>query len=253
MRKIAKIYSKRQEHTKNIEKFWHIVLSQHPEFAEYIKPQDFKYLELIKDIFVAWDAAQSEENMIDPANFSITFEFGSSEDEDFPAQTVTKKFQLEAIDPEELQRRADLKRDSLNDDDDDFPDERERLVSENADIIWPKSYDSINPSKITDKKSAIGKKNYRAGMKSFFGWFRWTGKKLGKEFPSGDDFARLFADELFPQAVMYYTEAQRDGLEEEVDSDASEPLDLSDQEDVDEVRKGVKRKRYTAEKSNEER
>jgi hypothetical protein len=227
-----------------IEKFWHIVLSQHPEFAEYIRAQDFKYLELIKDIYVSWDVADNDDQSIDPGNFTMTFEFESSGDGDFPAQTVTKKFQLQALDPQELQRKAEKKQNDLIDSDEDMSEEKERLVSENAHITWPQSYNPINPSKITDKKSTEGKKNYRTGMKSFFGWFRWTGKKPGKEFPNGDDLARLFSSDLFPNAVMYYTEAQRDGLEEEIDSDASEPLDLSDNGDVEEEKLNAMKRKY---------
>lgn len=241
LKKVSKIYEKRREYTKAIDKFWHIVLSQHPEFADYVRAQDFKYLELIKDIYVSWDASTSTDESVDPTTFSITFEFEQSEDGDFPAQTVTKRFQKEVIDPEELQiLEQKRKKGSLSDDEDgQMPEETERLVSTNTEIIWPKSYDSINPSKVVDKKTTLGKKNYRAGMKSFFGWFRWTGRKPGKEFPNGDDFARLFADDIFPSAVLYYTEAQRDGLEEEMESDASEPLDLSDSENVP---RGLKRK-----------
>lgn len=248
LKAVSKIFKTRSDHTKVLDKFWHIVLSQHPEFAEYIRAQDFKYIETILDIYVSWDAAESTDNGVDPGNFSITFDFKGTEDGDFPAQIVTKKFWIEQIDPEELAATASKKKSSANlsDDEDDTSEDTERLVSEAADIIWPKSYDSINPSKITEKKTPQGKKNYRAGMKSFFGFFKWTGRKPGKEFPNGDDLARLFADDLFPSAVKYYTEAQRDGLEEEVDSDASEPLDLSEDES-----KGTKRKRDDDEDEDE--
>ncbi|CCH42174.1 Vacuolar protein sorting-associated protein [Wickerhamomyces ciferrii] len=239
LKSVQSIYSKRRSFTRNIDKFWNIVLSQHPEFSEYIRSSDFKFLELIKDIYVSWDVAStsaSEDST--PGDFSITFEFEGLDD-DFPEQTIVKKFKLETFDPEDLPKSKSKKRDIDNSDDEADADETERLVSESIDIIWPKSYDSINPSKIQDKKSDAGKKNYRAGMKSFFGWFKWTGRKPGKEFPSGDDFARLFSEEIFPYAVKYYTEAQRDGLEEEEDSDASEPLDLSDEEGDS---RGTKRK-----------
>ncbi|ODQ59352.1 hypothetical protein WICANDRAFT_32980, partial [Wickerhamomyces anomalus NRRL Y-366-8] len=214
LKSVQEIYRKRSEHTKKIDRFWHIVLSQHPEFSEYIRSSDFKYLELIKDIYVTWDVSQPESESSNPGDFSITFEFNALGD-DFPAQIIVKN------------------------DDEDNADDTERLVSENADIVWPESYDSINPVKIQDKKTPEGKKNYRTGMKSFFGWFKWTGRKPAKEFPNGEDFARLFSEDIFPYAVKYYTEAQRDGLEEEDDSDASEPLDLSDNDDDS---RGTKRK-----------
>lgn len=195
-------------------------------------------MELIKDIYVSWNVASSDSSSSNPGDFSVTFEFNALDD-DFPAQTIVKKFKLENVDPEELAKSKPKKKNLDDSDDEDAGDDSERLVSENVDIIWPKSYDSINPSKIQDKKTAEGKKNYRAGMKSFFGWFKWTGRKPAKEFPSGENFARLFSEDIFPYAVKYYTEAQRDGLEEEDDSDASEPLDLSDNE---EESRGTKRK-----------
>lgn len=239
MRKVQKIYSKRSDFTKRLDKFWHIVLSQHPEFSEYIRSEDFKYLELIKDIYVKWDVADESNTDSDPADFSLTFDFEEAEG-DFPAQTIRKSFKIEHIDPEEVASAAAAaskkKSNNLSDDEDEVEIDTERLVSEPVDIIWPKSCDLINPSKITDKKTPQGKKNYRTGMKSFFGWFRWTGRKPGKEFPSGGDFARLFADDIFSNAVKYYTEAQRDGLEEEIDSEASEPLDLSE-DDTEEPKK----------------
>jgi hypothetical protein len=187
-------------------------------------------LELIKEIHVTWGIDDSGEAS-SPDNFSITFKFDQLGD-DFPEQTITKNFTLEKIDPEEA-----FKNNEDEEGDDDIV--TERLISDSVPITWPKSYDSINPSKIANKKTPEGKKNYRAGMKSFFGWFKWTGKKPGKEFPSGDDLARLFADDIFTNAVKYYTEAQRDGLEEECDSDASEPLDLSedDEEHVEKKQK----------------
>lgn len=215
------------------------MLSQHPEFSEYIRSSDFKYLELIKDIYVTWDVSQPESESSNPGDFSITFEFNGLGD-DFPAQIIVKKFKLENIDPEEIAAKSKSKKKNIDDsDDEDNADDTERLVSENVDIVWPKSYDSINPVKIQDKKTPEGKKNYRTGMKSFFGWFKWTGRKPAKEFPNGEDFARLFSEDIFPYAVKYYTEAQRDGLEEEDDSDASEPLDLSDNDDDS---RGTKRK-----------
>lgn len=169
-------------------------------------------MELIQNIDVIWDIYESNKDP-SPDNFSIVFKF-SKLDKDFPEQTVIKSFRLE---------KSEDAADEFDDD--------EILVSDPVDIIWPKSYDSINPSKITDKKSTEGKKNYRTGMKSFFGWFKWTGKKPGKEFPTGDELARLFSTDIYPNAVKYYTAAQRDGLEEEIDSEASEPLDLSDDDE----------------------
>ncbi|KAH3684019.1 hypothetical protein WICPIJ_004991 [Wickerhamomyces pijperi] len=231
---LQKVFKKRSDYIQKIDRFWHIVFSQHPEFAEFVNADDFKYLELIRDVYIKWDAAESSDYSVDPGSFSITFKFNRSEDGDFEQQDITKSFSVEKIDGSVTKRY----------DDEDEIEESEKLVSSNCAIQWPKTYDGINPSLIKDKKTTQGKKNYRTGMKSFFGWFRWTGRKPGKEFPNGDDFAKLLSDDIFPNAVKYYTEAQRDGLDEEIDSDASEPLDLSDAEnqDVDTSSRGLKRK-----------
>lgn len=230
------IYANRDEMIDKIPSFWKIVLSQHSNFANFIRASDFKYIDCIDDVRVKWSS---------DGNYSITIKFNGIEG-DFPSQTITKSFKMVKIE-------NDMK--SGNDDEDEDEDEDEeadtieKLVSEPVDIIWPESYDHINPSKIENKKSVEGKKNYRIGMKSLFGWFKWTGLKPGKEFPNGDSLAELFAEDLYPYCVKYYTEAQRDLEDEMSDSSeegdsAEEPLDISDDEDIEEQEgNGAKRQR----------
>ncbi|CAH2449525.1 Vacuolar protein sorting-associated protein 75 [Komagataella phaffii CBS 7435] len=199
--KTKDVYLKRQELTKQIPKYWFIVLSEHDDFSEYIQTDDLRFLENITDIYVDWDLENSRD-------FSITIAFDDS-DNKITAQVVTKHFKSE-IDEETNQ---------------------EKLVSEPATIQWPKEYDSINPYKITDKKSAEGKKNYRKGMKTFFAWFSWTGKKAGKEFRSGEELTRALVEDIFPYSTKYYTQACLTG---QIEGDSSsEELDVSDEE-VDE-------------------
>ena len=81
---------------------------------------------------------------------------------------------------------------------------------------------------IKDKRSPEGKKKYRQGMKTIFGWFRWTGLKPGKEFPHGDSLASLFSEEIYPFCVKYYAEAQRDLEDEEGESGLSADGDSED-------------------------
>lgn len=226
LRSVQQLYDQRRAYTASIDGFWQIVLTQHPEFSEYVSSEDLKYVEQISNIHIQWDiAAPDADEAADPGDFAITFEF-SARGSDFPAQTVTKEFKLEQVDPHTAG--------PVGDDDSETEPETQKLVSESVEIVWPRSYDSINPGKIQDKKTPEGKKRYRAGMKSLFAFFRWTGLKPGKEFPNGEELARLFSEDIFPYAVKYYTEAQRDGLEEELDSDASEALDLSGDESPDE-------------------
>lgn len=216
-----------------IPEFWKIVLSQHTNFADYVRASDFKYIDAIKKVKVDWLVLEdAKEYSI--GDFRLTIEFGEIKG-DFKAQTVKKTFRL-------------IKKEQGNDKDEDEDDvlEDEQLVSEPTEIEWPLSYNNINPSLITDKRSKEGKKNYRQGMKSLFGWFKWTGRKPGKEFPHGDSLATLFSEDLYPYCVKYYTEAQRD-LEDEEDEDSEdnsseEPLDLGDELEQDEGSEKKRRK-----------
>ncbi|CAG60994.1 uncharacterized protein GVI51_J07579 [Nakaseomyces glabratus] len=215
---------------KNIPEFWKIVLSQHTSFADFIRASDFKYIDLIDKVKVDWLIIE-DPKQYSVGDFRITLHFNSIDD-DFNEQTVSKVFKL-------------IKGD-INEGDTDDETEEERLVSEPVDIQWPKSYDSINPSLIEDKHSKEGKKSYRQGMKSFFGWFKWTGKKPGKEFPHGDSLATLFSEDIYPYCVKYYTEAQRDLEDEEEDdsedNSSEEPLDLeveSESEESDKKRRKI--------------
>ncbi|CCH58370.1 hypothetical protein TBLA_0A05770 [Henningerozyma blattae CBS 6284] len=198
------IYTKRDEIISNIPGFWKIVLSQHNDFANYIRASDFKYIDNIESIKIDW---------INSNNFHIIIKFQGIRD-DFPEQTIAKK----------CQRIIKEESDDLDED------IEEQIISEKSEIVWPKSYNHINPELIEDKTTKEGKKNYRMGMKSFFGWFKWTGLKPGKEFPHGDGLIQLIVDDLYPYCVRYYTEAQRDLADEASDSGSSEdePLDLQE-------------------------
>lgn len=224
--KMKPVYKKRDSIIENIPEFWKIVLSQHANFANFIRASDFKYIDCIEKVVVDWDEER---------NFKISFHFNKI-DGDFPAQVVTKSFNLVKIEDDERDE---------NDEDEEEMLDTERLISEPTNIVWPKSYDSINPSLIENKKTPEGKKNYRQGMKSFFGWFKWTGLNPGKEFPHGDSLATLFAEELYPYCVKYYTEAQRDLEDEASDSeyDSTEgPLDLDRESDDNEQNEPLKKK-----------
>lgn len=230
--KMQPIYRERDQYIGQIPSFWKIVLSQHSNFANFIRASDFKYIDLIDNVNVEWENVD---------NFTITIKFNEL-DGDFPEQTVSKKFRLVTI---ENDLKSDGK-DNEDDDEEEEEDEIERLVSEPVDIIWPKSYDHINPNLITDKKTKEGKRNYKTGMKTIFGWFKWTGLKPGKEFPNGDSLAELFSQDLYPYCVKYYTEAQRD-LEDEYSDDEEldeieQPLDISEDEDEDEEHKSKKQR-----------
>lgn len=222
IKKMESVYNERDTLMEKIPSFWKIVLSQHLDFANYIRASDFKYIDAIEKITVKY--ASDIEKI---GSFSITFHFNKIEG-DLEEQIITKNFKLVKIVPETKPTNDD-------DSDDEGPEPEETLISEPCSVQWPKEYNSINPDLIEDKRSAEGKKNYRQGMKSFFGWFRWTGLKPGKEFPHGDSLATLFSEDLYPFCVKYYAEAQRDFEDEQSDSENSseEGIELSGEEDDD--------------------
>lgn len=241
LRKVAPLYERRNVLIKDIPGFWSIVLNQHSDFANYVRASDFKYIDAIKAIEIKWLCL--DDSTVNPRNFELTVEFNGI-DGDFEKQIVTKVFEIEH-DVSKIRYRE-----KRTEEDDALDEELGYLTSKPVDIKWPKSYDEINPDLITDKRSSVGKRNYRSGMKSFFGWFRWTGLKPGKEFPNGDGLANLFIEELYPYCIKYYTDAQRDVADEsESDEEASdEPiqLDLSDKEeseDEDGVLRSEKRRK----------
>ncbi|KAL3233883.1 Uncharacterized protein RNJ44_03923 [Nakaseomyces bracarensis] len=222
LNKMQPMIDRRDKIIDNIPEFWKVVLSQHTNFADYVRASDFKYIDAIKKVRIDWLVLE-DPKAYSIGDFKLTIEFGEIKG-DFKAQIVEKVFRL-------IKKEQSKGEENDNGDDDDDALEDEQLVSEPTAIEWPKSYNSINPDLITDKRSKEGKKNYRQGMKSLFGWFKWTGRKPGKEFPHGDSLATLFSEDLYPYCVKYYTEAQRDLEDEEDDSEdssAEEPLDLED-------------------------
>ncbi|CCD25715.1 Vps75p NDAI_0F03970 [Naumovozyma dairenensis CBS 421] len=235
LKKMVPFYKQRDSYINDIPGFWRVVLSQHSDFANYIRASDFKYIDQIEKIQLEW-LILKDENESNVRDFSVTFYFNGIED-DFEEQIVTKTFKI--VKSDTINDNKSTKKSNVNEDISEDENEEEIediLTSEPVDIKWPASYDSINPSVIVDKRSPEGKKKYRQGMKSFFGWFKWTGKKPGKEFPHGDDLAVLISEDLYPYCVKYYTEAQRDLEDENNDSDedsSEEPLDLPGNEEDD--------------------
>ncbi|EGW34084.1 uncharacterized protein SPAPADRAFT_59507, partial [Spathaspora passalidarum NRRL Y-27907] len=170
LKKVHPLYEKRREILKSIPKFWYIVLAEGDEFVEYVNLDDLKYIEFIDDIYVYYPIADTDVSEDNFKDFSITISFAESEL--IPKQTVTKHFKTI------------------------FGEEGEKITSEPVDIIWPTDIEDLNPRAIKQKNkgkqlSTEDKKNYRAGMRSFFAWFQWTGEKPGKEFRNGEDLTNL--------------------------------------------------------------
>ncbi|CUS24363.1 LAQU0S15e02806g1_1 [Lachancea quebecensis] len=225
LKKLNPVYLQRKAAIAGVPEFWKVVLSQHSDFANYVRAADLKYIDCIRSIEVTWLCVENED--ADHRDFSVTIDFVGI-DGDFEAQKVSKNFRIEHDVNKFIYRGKRTEEDDFRDEELGF------LTSEPCDIKWPKSFDGINPSLVTDKKTAEGKRNYRTGMKSFFSWFKWTGIKPGKEFPNGDGLALLISEDLYPNCTKYYTEAQIDLEEENVDEDdeSDEPLEagFSDRE-----------------------
>ncbi|KAL6929165.1 hypothetical protein ACO0SA_002505 [Hanseniaspora valbyensis] len=200
------VFEERYNIIANIPNFWKTVLQTHPEFSDFIPVSDFKFLDLLKNLKVV---------MLSSTDFSITFQFDELKESNFPAQTLTKTFKL-TKDITKLKYTSKLTDEQLED-----MQEFGFLTSEPVEITWPSDYDSINPNKISIKTDKDFKQNYRAGMKTVFAWFNWTGLKHGKEFPNGDGFANLFMEDIYPHCLKHYIVAKRD-IEDEVGESDSE-------------------------------
>lgn len=203
--KTADTYAKRRSILRTMPKFWYIVLAENEDFVELIGLEDLKFLEDIVDVYVEY------EDDID--RFAITIEFDGDK---VPKQTVTKKFVQTTENGEEV------------------------LTSEPVLVEWPKELQEVNPVAIKEAKGANlskeDKANYRAGMRSLFSWFAWTGAKPGKEFREGDDVARVIINDIYPNAVKYYSVALQgdDEGDDEEESSEGEELDLGDDDGDDE-------------------
>lgn len=208
IKKTQGIYAQRRAIIADIPQFWYIVLAQNDDFAEHIRAEDLKYLDYVSDIYVHFDIADSDD-VLNYRDFSITISF-KDDSGVVPTQTVKKLFKVEVENGEET------------------------LFSEAADVQWPQELQDICPATIRQNKNgeytAEQKKLYRQGMKSFFAWFEWTGRKPAKEFRSGEDLTRLILDDLFPNAVRYYAEAIKNDNFSSEDSSEGEELDISDDE-----------------------
>lgn len=203
------VFEQRYNVISNIPDFWKTVLQAHSEFLDFVPVSDFKFLDEIKNLKV---------EMLSNTDFSITVEFGELKESNFPEQSITKVFKL-CKDITKLKYTSKLTDDELED-----MQEFGFLTSEQVEVTWPSDYDTINPSKMDIKTNNNYKQNYRAGMKTIFAWFNWTGLKHGKEFPNGNGLANLLMEDVYPHCLKHYIEAKRD-IEDEVggsDSDIEE-------------------------------
>lgn len=218
IKKSQRAYFQRQRLVQNIDKFWYIVLSQHEDFAEYIRPSDYQYFEYLKDVYVQWEVADDYsktevnadlEPSIDleslggnPGNFSITFQFDTDNapNIDLESQTITKHFKTVLIpDSEKRQKREALKRNKQQHEARDvqkFGDSHQKqkiAITESEEGEEQEDYDfedcleSKLISEAVDFKwpTSLQNASLREKRKSFFGFFIWTGNEEDNQFIGG--------------------------------------------------------------------
>ncbi|AAS54012.1 AFR641Wp [Eremothecium gossypii ATCC 10895] len=83
-RRLGPVYARRSKAIEGIAGFWGIVLTQHGEFANYVRAADWRYVEAIRRVEVEWAGAGAWD-------FAITVEFGEVEGR-LRAQSVRKQF-----------------------------------------------------------------------------------------------------------------------------------------------------------------
>ncbi|ODQ46540.1 hypothetical protein PICMEDRAFT_11534 [Pichia membranifaciens NRRL Y-2026] len=237
------IYRRRRKLLDSIPKFWYVVLAQHEDFQEYVSVEDMKYIELISDLYVEfWDETKFDDGNVTTIatmpkkGFTLTILFknvkAEKKDNEIEEQEVTKNFEW-VIDPSTGSRR---------------------LESEPVTIKWPSGLSTLDPMLIKQRAkeekrtlSDDDKKRYRKGMRSFFSFWQWSGRKPGKEYRNGEELATLIAEDIFPAALDYYVLAAP-GIGEQGDDEdedeSGEELDLSEQEEADdESQRNVKRQK----------
>ncbi|WBW73548.1 CENP-A histone disassembly chaperone Ccp1 [Schizosaccharomyces osmophilus] len=185
------LFEKRRDILKNIRNFWVVVLeAAGDEISQYITPEDSILLEKLENIYV------ERYDKEDPRNVRITLTFQSNdylEDDNLS-----------------LVKEVCVKESTTKDE--------EGLEKTNTSLV----------SKPTDIKWKTGKSLFRKNQDSppnFFDYFRWTGEEEEDDF-DGASLTIFLAEDLFPNAVKYFTEAM---TEEASDEEGS--VDLEEEDD----------------------
>ncbi|KAG4303328.1 hypothetical protein PCANB_000375 [Pneumocystis canis] len=180
------LYEKRASVLRKIPKFWPIVLEAAPgdELSVYISPDDANVLEHLIDLRVY----RPNE---DPRDINIIFEFEPNEYLESNSLHIEKLFTYSSQKAEAPSSNSDK--------------EPSQLISNKVDINWKK------------KKNLI--KSTKGTAPSFFTWFSWTGKDNNDVFEDGEELAIFIAEDLYPNAVKYFTDALQENEEEDEDAE----------------------------------
>ncbi|KAK4185007.1 nucleosome assembly protein [Podospora australis] len=258
------LYAKRAEVVSKIENFWPLVLEQAPmDIDEFIQPADSAaLLSSIQTLSVSRFEIDSGVEGGDPRSINIKFDF--KENEWFENKTLEKKFWWRhgkdgwsgyVSEPVEIQWKEG--KDLTNG------------LLKLSKAVWEEQKASKEKKKDTEAQKALkAAMEENPGGVSFFCFFGFTGpnvsaeeskevvlkRKAGEEdeemedeneedwedeeedeyeiFPDGDTVAMAIADDLFPNALKYFTHAQEDEGMSDLEFESGE--EDSDEEEEDE-------------------
>lgn len=131
----------------------------------------------------------------DPRDIKIVFEFEPNEYLESSSLYIEKLFRYSSQKAEASSFNADK--------------EPSQLISEKVNIKWKKDRDLTKPTK--------------GVAPSFFTWFSWTGED-NDVFEDGEELAIFIAEDLYPNAVKYFTDALQENEENE-----DEEIDLENE------------------------
>ncbi|KTW31179.1 uncharacterized protein T551_01252 [Pneumocystis jirovecii RU7] len=180
------LYEKRACVLRKIPKFWPIVLEAAPgdELSTYISSEDANVLEHLIDLRVY----RPNE---DPRDINIVFEFEPNEYLEQNSLYLEKLFTYSSQKAEASSSNSDK--------------EPSQLISKKVEIKWKKNKNFTKPAK--------------GVAPSFFTWFSWTGEGNNDVFEDGEELAIFIAEDLYPNAVKYFTDALQENEEEDEDAE----------------------------------
>ncbi|KAG5518279.1 hypothetical protein PMAC_003075 [Pneumocystis sp. 'macacae'] len=176
------LYEKRASVLKKIPRFWPIVLEAAPgdELSTYISSEDTNVLEHLIDLRVY----RPNE---DPRDINIVFEFEPNDYLEQNSLCLEKLFTYSSQKAEASSSCSDK--------------EPSQLISKKVEISW--------------KKNKNLTKQAKGVAPSFFTWFSWTGEDNNDVFEDGEELAIFIAEDLYPNAVKYFTDALQENEEDE--------------------------------------
>nr|XP_036582933.1 nap family protein [Colletotrichum truncatum]KAF6791829.1 nap family protein [Colletotrichum truncatum] len=257
------LYQKRAALVAKIPNFWALVFEQSPpEIDEYIQPQDAALLlSSLKNISVSRFELENGQNG-DPRSISIRFEF--SENEHFEDSVLEKKFWWRTSENYTglVSEPVNIKWKDGKDLTDGLLTAVQKVWDQGGPVLSGKGKPAPTPEAEALKKKI---EETGMGGVSFFCWFGYIGKRISAEesaahaakeaeefrlrkegkkteeteeeedddedefeyeiFPDGDDVAQAIAQDLWPDALSYFTQAQEAGELSDADFETDEEDD----------------------------